>query len=161
MNADGKIYIIVTDKLPGGTPAPVPTNQEGDKEKRESIFSHWARNRILGLAKSTATQAVSYTLGNVGNFTGDYITQAHINDTLSNLHTLMNMGSAALAGFKVGGVAGAVVGLAAGAIGTAVTTALQVNAQRLANSRTNYEIEQLRNRAGMNPLMDGSRGTEN
>ena len=52
-------------------------------------------------------------------------------------------------------------------ISTAVTTAsIAINAgyesytQRLQNARTNYSIDQLRRRSGLNIYTDGSRGTE-
>lgn len=162
MNADGKIYIIVTDKLPGGTPTPTPTAQgQGQNKEDVGLFAHWARGRLLSTAKSIAIQSVNYSLANIGNFTGDYITQTHINETLSNIRGFAGIGMAALAGFKVAGPMGAAVGAVLGTVNATVSSAFQINTQRVQNSRVNYEIEQLRNRAGMNPLMDGSRGTEN
>lgn len=162
MNADGKIYIIVTDKLPGGTPTPTPTApNQGQSKEDTGLFAHWARGRLLSTAKSIAIQSVNYSLANIGNFTGDYITQTHINETLGNIRGFAGIGMAALAGFKVAGPMGAAVGAVLGTVNATVSSAFQINAQRVQNSRVNYEIEQLRNRAGMNPLMDGSRGTEN
>ena len=55
MNADGKIYIIVTDKLPGGTsPVPEPQAPEGNGSGggNGGTMLHWARSRMLSTVKN-------------------------------------------------------------------------------------------------------------
>lgn len=162
MNSDGKIYIIVTDKLPSGTtPTPEGTdNQAGTKDK-EGLLLHWAKGRIVNLVKQTATQAAMYSFNNIGNFTGDYITQAHVDNALYALNSAMSIGTAALAGFKVAGPWGAVIGTSLEIVRQGVSTAFSIHSSLVQNRKTNYEIEQLRIRAGLNAALDGSRGTEN
>jgi len=160
MTADGKIYIIITDKLPSGGGDAV-INEPEKKDKKTDLFEHWAANKIIETVKQTATSAVTYQLSNIGNFTGDYITQTHVNDTLKAVNALVSIGTSAIAGAKVGGVWGAVIGATLQTVNLGVQSALNIHTQRLENNKTNYEIAQLRARSGLNPLLDGSRGTEN
>lgn len=163
MNSDGKIYIIVTDKLPAGS-SPQPNNSGEKKESKESddsLMSHWARDKLISEVKHLATTAATYQLSNVGNFSGDYIAQTHINDTLQNLNGLVSIATSTAAGFKVGGPWGAVIGFSLSVINQTVSSALQMHSMRVETSKTNYEIAQLRRRSGLNTVLDGSRGTEN
>lgn len=167
MNADGKIYIVITDKLPGGTqpsPGSAPT-QGGDRSDGPGgeLLKHWARDRLINTAKHAAVSSVMYTLENIGNFTGDYITQTHVNDSISNLKGIIGIGSAALSGFLVtgGNPIGAVLGATLSVINTGVSSIERIHSVRVQNRKVNYEIEQLRDRVGMNAVLDGSRGTEN
>lgn len=161
MKNDGKIYIIVTDKLPAGGDTPAPA-EPVTKEKKEDLFSHWARQRLLGEAKQLAQGAVMYSLHNIGNFTGDYITQAHVNNAMSAVSGLASIGTAALAGFKyTGSPIGAVIAASIAVINKVVSGAQTSYSNYVQNQKTNYEIEQLRERSGLNTLVDGSRGTEN
>lgn len=163
MKTDGKIYIIVTDKMPGGgEPIPVPKPPETKKDKKEDLFSHWARQRILEETKQLAKNAVMYSLHNIGNFTGDYITQGHVNDAVSAVSGIASIGTAALAGFKyTGSVWGAVIGASLAIVNRVVSGTQSAYSNYVQNQKTNYEIEQLRERSGLNTLLDGSRGTEN
>ena len=163
MSNDGKIYIYITDKAPNDSKGGVINNSgnKAEKKNENDLFSHWARNRLINTTRSLISNCVDYSLSNVGNFTGDYITQAKINDTLSNINALSSIGMSALSGFAVGGFAGAIMGATLGAINTGVSSALNIKTQMVANSKTNYEIARLRERAGLNTLLDGGRGTEN
>ena len=163
MNADGKIYIIVTDKLPSGSALAQTVETEKKDDKKEGLFSHWAKQKILNETKQLARTSVMYTLNNIGNFTGNYITQTHINDAMSSISGIISVGMAALAGFKYtgGNPWGAVIGAAIGVISESASAFTSIYSNQVQNRKTNYEIEQLRNRAGLNPLKDGSRGTEN
>lgn len=162
MSADGKIYIVITDKMPaGGTPqTPTPT-QPNQSDEKEGLFAHWARTQILNTARKTAMTAVTYSMSNIGNFTGDYITQTHVNDSIANLRSFLRLGASTLAGFKVGGPIGAVVGATIGVVNETISSFTTIHSAMVQNRKTNYEIEQLRNRAGLNATLDGSRGTEN
>lgn len=162
MNADGKIYIIVTDKMPNGqTPTPEGADTQQSNGEKDGLFGHWAKNRLLGLVKQTATQSVMYTLNNIGNFTGDYMTQQHVNDSLHTLNSLMGIGTAAIAGAKYGGPWGALIGATLAVVQQGVSSGFQIWSNMVQNRKTNYEIAQLRSRAGLDASLDGSRGTEN
>ena len=163
MSNDGKIYIIVTDKLPNGNGnAPTESKPKVSNYKdEEAMIKHWARNKLIGEAKSLLNTSVNYSLSNIGNFTGDYITQTHVNDAISNLNGFLNIGTSIYAGFKIGGAYGAFIAGGLSLLNTGVTSALRIHSMKVANRKTNYEIEQLRKRSGLDSTMDGSRGTEN
>lgn len=158
---DGKIYIIVTNKLPGGVgpgPGPKPSEKE---EKDEDLFSHWAKNRLISLGKGLAKKAVMYPLSNIGNFTGNYVAQTQINNSLSVVNSLLSIGTAAFAGFKLFGPPGAAIAASIAVINETVSYSLQSISNWVENQKINYNIDQLRDRSGMNATLDGSRGTEN
>lgn len=160
---DGKIYIIVTDKLPGGKGETTPEKPKKKEEETSdnSLLMHWARDSLINTAKQTVNKAIDYSLNNIGNFTGNYIAQTHINNLRSNLHTLTSIGESAFAGFMFAGPVGAVISTSLAVLNTGTSSLFQIHSNLVANRKTNYEIEQLRNRSGMNTLLDGSRGTEN
>lgn len=162
MANDGKIYIIVTNQLPNGTPEPVPGAGTDKKEKEEkNVLEDFALHKFRNLVESQAKQTVNYTISNIGNFSGDYVTQTHTQDAMEALGFLVNLGTAAYAGFKYGGgVWGAVVAAGAVAVSTGISKAEQYYAGYVANTRQNRDIAQLRTRAGLNSTNNGSRGTE-
>lgn len=162
MNSDGKIYIVITDKMPADS-TPMPEDGSGQKEKKDenSLFAHWAREKLISEVRQIATSSINYSLSNVGNFTGDYITQTHINQGREALNALVGIGSAAIAGFKIGGVYGAIIGASLAIVNQTVQAVQSTHSAMVANRRVNYEIEQLRARSGLNVYLDGSRGTEN
>ena len=161
MNSDGKIYIIVTDKLPDGSSGQIVNNTKKSEESDDELFAHWARDKIINTTKNIINSSVNYGITNIGNFTGDYITQTKINNAMHNLNALKSIGLGAVAGFKVGGIYGAVIGASLSVINSSVSSIEMIHSNRVQNKKTNYEIEQLRNRAGLNTLLDWSRGTEN
>ena len=163
MTNDGKIYIVITDKAPAETGGSVSSSNKtsSNNEKQDTLFNHWTRNQILSTVKNAGKQAINYSLSNIGNFTGNYMTQTHVNEALNNIGGLMNIGGNALAGFNIAGPIGALVGASLSVINQSVSSILSINTRMIENNKINYEIEQLRMRAGLNGLYDGSRGTEN
>lgn len=161
--SDGKIYIYVTGEPPASSGGATVDNGGATQSKTndKNLLTHWAKDKIISTTKNIATTSINYSLSNIGNFTGDYITQAHVNDCLKALGTLESIGGSALAGAMIGGPIGAVLGASIGLINATVSNALAVNTQRIMNNKMNYEIAQLRSRAGLNTTLDGSRGTEN
>lgn len=160
---DGKIYIIVTDKLPSGGVEPQPgvETEKKDKKSDKDILMHYAKNKLIETVKSAASNAVHFSLGNIGNFTGDYIRQAQVNNALNLLNEVGNFAASAFAGFKVAGPWGALIAAGAYTIGKTINTAEYFISLDLQQRRTNYSIEQLRDRSGLNSHMNWNRGTEN
>lgn len=154
----GKIYVIVTDD-PDRAKA-TGKGKNGTASDKNELTAHWARQKLLNEAKSLITTAVLYNLSNIGNFTGDYITQTHMNDGISIVQSFMDIGTATIAGAHYGPI-GAIVGASFAIINKGVNSILSIHSNRVQNNKTNYEIAQLRNRSGLNATMDGSRGTEN
>ena len=165
MTSDGKIYIVITDKLPTESQAQVSSVSANNKSNASGggndILKHWAKSRLISEVDHLGMTAVNYQLSNIGNFTGDYIAQTNVNNALNAAHTLMGIGGSALAGFMVAGPIGAVIAGSISVINSGVNSALSIHSNKIQNQKTNYEIEQLRRRSGLNTTLDGSRGTEN
>ena len=164
MADDGKIYILITNKLPGGTqptPTPTPDGGSGTESDNESALSKFAMHQFFNFVESQAKQAVSYSISNIGNFTGDFNEQRQVTALMTLAGKAISLGTSIVAGAKIGGVPGAIV---AGVFATSSMIIQDVRAERLksfADAKKNHQIEQLRQRSGMYSLMDGSRGTEN
>lgn len=161
MANDGKLYIIVTDHLPGGGGQVDPNEKKDTKKDDESILGKFAMHHFFNFIESQAKQAVSYTISNIGNFTGDFNEQRHVTALMNLAGRAMSLGTAIAAGAKTAGVPGAII---AGIVAASSMTIQDIRAERLkdfADAKKNLSIKQLRERSGMYSLMDGSRGTEN
>lgn len=156
--ADGKIYIIVTDQLPGGG-GPLVPDKPKEKEK-ESALGDYARHRFFNFIESQAKQALNYSISNIGNFTGDYVKQQQVANLVSFINFGVEFGNAIYSGFKYGGGYGAAVGAAI----VIASKAINMGQDWLSNAaevgRQNRAINQLRERVGMNNTNNGNRGTE-
>jgi len=160
MANDGKIYITISDKRFGqNQPDVIPTPETSKEKEKSDPLGDYITHRFFNLIESQAKQAVKFTLGNIGNFTGDYIAQEHVNNALEAVSFIENVGIAALAGAKFGPV-GALVGAGIAVAGTASSKAINLFTGYLDNIRQNKAIEQLRTRAGLNSNNNDSRGTE-
>ena len=161
---DGKIYIIITNKYNGNIgPNPVEPGflpEPGEKES-EGAVSKYIGHQFMHFVNSQAKQAISYSINNIGNFTGDYEEQRHITSLLEFAGKIASVGSAAWVGAKTAGPWGAVIGA------IVATTSIVINDVRAeylkayADAKKNFTIRQLRERSGMYSLTDGNRGTEN
>lgn len=162
MADDGKLYIIITDKREddgkgGNTPSSSSQKEAASKKTAQSYAVHQFYNFVTSQAK----QFVTYNIQNIGNFTGNYVTQRKVSEAVNVLTIGMNIATAGIAGFKIGGPIGAAVSTAIAVAGTAINAGYQSYTQRIENAKTNYNIDQLRRRSGLNVYTDGSRGTEN
>ena len=162
MNTDGKIYIVITDRMPGSPGSPEGDGKgEGAKKSESGMVAHWARQRLLGEAKSQANSWISYGINNIGNFTGNYTAQAEVQSQFNAISRIAGIGASALAGFKVAGPWGAAIAAGISIINTTTQLFQRNNLLLLEQKRTNYAIAQLRERSAMNPYIDWGRGTEN
>jgi hypothetical protein len=161
---DGKIYITISDTRGGkGGPGTNPNiSPDGKKEKEEkNPLGEYAKHQFFSLVKSQATQAVNYSLGNIGNFTGNYVSQMHVQDSKQVLSNFISLGMAFVGGTQATGspVGGAIaVGIAIA--GQTFNTLGQLYTGYIENTKQNNAIAQLRTRAGLNSTNNGSRGTE-
>ena len=158
-----KLYITISDNRGGGDSVPTPQPDGGKSEKKkEDTLGRYIEHQVFHLVKQQAQAAVNFALGNIGNFTGDYFIQTRINEARKNVSGFMNIGMMTVAGAQAtGSWVGAVVGFAVGSISQISSGIFDTITKEVENRRTNYEISQLRERAGLNTTLDGSRGTEN
>lgn len=157
--ADGKIYITISDTRKGGVG--VDGKKPTEKKTMGETINEYAKHRFYSMIKTQTQQAVSYTVANIGNFTGDYVAQRHISDALEVTNGLVSIGMSAFAGFKIAGGWGAVIGAGIDIAGRTISAGQQIYAGYVDNVRQNRAIDQLRNRAGLNSTENGNRGTEN
>ena len=158
--SDGKIYITISDKR-GGEGKPAEPMEGGASDKKENTFSSWAKHQFLSMVKQQAIGNLNYAISNIGNFTGDYNAQRSATFAMQLANEATSFGLSVLAGAKMGGLPGAVVGAVLYAGNKTIQTAQQYALIQLKQRQTDYSIDQIRMRAGLNPYLDGSRGTEN
>ena len=92
---------------------------------------------------------VGYAIHNIGNFTGDYNMQRHIEEEMRALSMGVNIGM----GFAYGGIAGGIMAT----ISTGINVAMEYIQGKIEVNKQNYEIKQLREISGLNALTNGSR----
>ncbi len=109
-----------------------------------SLFAH----QMLGTAK----QIVNYQASNIANFTGDYIRQEQINQTLDIISDGSTIALGAMAGGWVGGVVAA--------IGVGTKHVLKLISQTREDELKERDRLLALERSG-NSTRNGSRGTEN
>ena len=161
MASNGKIYITISDERgKGGRPQGASGSGGGESAgKGKEALSSYITHQVFDSLKSTAIQAVNFSVNNIGNFTGDYVAQRNIQAGLGNAMKGIGYFTTAKVGMSVAGPWGAVVAVAVKGIGDMVSFGLQEKAQYTQNRRTNYQISEIRELSGLNTLIDGSRGT--
>lgn len=158
MAEKSKLYITISDKRGEGGGGGVDSEKE--KEKENDTLGRYAEHEVFHFLKSTASKTINYSISNIGNFTGDYITQRKVNMCKDALDSAVSIGMTTLVGSKYG-PAGAVIGFVVGVASEFTGSIFEDISNRADNVKANYNIEQLRERVGLNTLIDGSRGTEN
>ena len=124
---DGKIYITISDQRGkgggvGGEPSAVINSKKQDNET--TALGDYAKHEFFNLIKQNATKIVNYSIGNMGNFSGDYLAQTNINATMSNVSTIASYGMAAAAGMSYGGPLGAAIAVGVKMVTDAVSFGL-------------------------------------
>lgn len=162
-NQKNKLYITISDSRNGGGSDPdvVPTDDGKDKKDKTSEVGKYAEHELFHLVKQTTIKSVNFAISNIGNLSGDYITQRKVNEAKQAVSGLMNIGMATVGGAFAGGWVGAIVGFTVGMTTMIVDTTQNEIQNRIDNTKTNLEIASLRDRAGLNTVSDWSRGTEN
>lgn len=159
--ADGKIYITISDTR-GGSGAGVSNDADtGGSDKKQTI-TDFAKHKFLHLVDNEAKTFVNYSIGNIGNFTGNYQAQRDAQTAMSMMSEMINIGSSAVTAFASfgggmqGGIAAAIT-VAATVTTKAINFGLQEYAEQFNNRRINRNIDYMRNRLGLEGLTNGSR----
>lgn len=160
MADSNKLYITISDGRGEGNGTPTPQPEGAQKKDDDNILGRYVEHQVFHLVKQQATQFVNFSINNIGNFTGDYIAQRQISVAKQAVEKLAGVAMTTIAGAKYGWV-GAIVGFAVGVTGTVASGIYDTIQSDKEMNKTNYSISQLRERAGLNSVQDGSRGTEN
>ncbi len=161
MNEDGKIYITISDTRGSGGPENPKPEKEIEKKSDWDVFKDWASQKLINEGKYLVSQAINTTVNNIGNFTGDFQAQRDIQNLMSIMSDAASIGGSVAGGFIVAGVPGAIVSGVVVVGNAIINKAINYQLSELERKRQNYSIDILRQRAGLNQLYDGSRGTEN
>jgi len=163
MADDGKIYIVITNRTPQSVEqGTAGVEQKKNEDDKESVLGKYVFHQFFNLIQSQAQQAVSLSINNIGNFTGDYQSQRVAQGLMTISSRLAGIGLAAASGWKM---SGSWIGAVIGAVVQTGTYAKDdiINSQllKLQDRKMNFAIQQLQERSGLNTRIDGSRGTEN
>lgn len=162
MANNSKLYVVITDKRPGGnsqSPGGVTRVESEQKENKLNVF---VEHEMMHIVKAEASKFVSFTTSNIGNFTGNYIVQEQINSAKESVSGITRVALSARAGLIASGgnPIGAAIGFAAGVLSLVGETVYETYMTDFNTRKTNYDIAQLRERSGLNTYTDMSRGTE-
>lgn len=168
--ADGKIYITISDTRGGSNGGeqlnsssnPSSVVQTAQSKKGTSDITKILALKAFDTAIGIANQAASYSIGNIGNFTGNYQQQRDIQSNLTIVNTVVGYGETAVSGFMMGGggISGAIVAavMVTAKAGTDLFNKfLEIQADQINNRKINRNIEFMRNRLGLEGLTNGSR----
>jgi hypothetical protein len=160
--ADGKIYITISDTR-GGSGSGVSNDADsGASSNNESKLGKFVAHKVRNLVESEARTFVNYTIGNHGNFTGDYIAQSEMQGAMNAINFMTELGSAIATGAKMGGggwgsLIGAAVAVTTFSVIKGVNFGLQERSEKFQQTKTNRNLEIMRERLGMEGLTNGSR----
>lgn len=159
--ADGKIYITISDTR-GGSGAGVSNDADTEASGSKKSLKDFAEHKFFHLIENEAKQYVNYSIGNIGNFTGNYQAQRDTEAAVNVVNEVIGIGVATLGAFvqfgpgPSGAAAAAIV--AATAISTkGVNMLLQEKSIQFENKKVNRNIDIMRNRIGLEGLTNGGR----
>lgn len=170
---DGKIYITISDKRSEAGNGVVNTEPTQNKPQKRATLPaelkvdinenldagiRFLQHEMIHFAKQQASQFASYSIQNIGNFTGNYQAQRDVQNSLNIANMMSNI---AMTGLSVAVTTGSPVlgGFAAAvAVGSYV---INYDRQEKLNSflvkKQNREVAILRDISGLNSLTNGGR----
>lgn len=165
---EGKIYITISDTRNGGnggggetpTPSPTPSTATGTSgEKEPNLLGDFIKHKFYNMVQEQAKQLVNYSIGNIGNFTGDYQVQREVETGVKVANIGVNLATTFAGGFIAtgGNIVGGIAAVGFMVASQTINFALQETANRVSNRNQNYNIEQLRNISGLDALTNGGR----
>jgi len=153
---DGKIYITISDERKETSQLSSVTESKQQQQEKTSLFGDFAKHQFFDFVQSQANQFVSYTVSNIGNFTGNYQTQRQVQETLQIGKMITNVGVSMLAGSKFG-LPGALIAGGIAIASQGINLAYQSKTLDVQTKQQNREIEMIRSISGLNELTNGSR----
>lgn len=182
--ADGKIYITISDTRGGGSgggdgripgrdaddttpggsggdrnPSPYPSEMLANTIKENKYLTHEA----IHFLRAESMALINNYIGTIGERTGNYLAQQNAQVAVGLAGKMAGIAMAGATGFKLSG--GNPLGMA---FGVGVASLLSMTNMDLSwrsyerqIKKQNMDIAEVRRRAGLDSLNDGSRGTEN
>lgn len=159
---DGKVYITISDRRENTNQSNLQVgnnnNSVGSSTKNSSnALGRYSEHQFFNTIQNNAKTFVNYSIANIGNFTGNYLTQQNISISVNNLSKLYRLGLTAVAGAQIGGVIGAGVAVGAQIVSDVVNFGLSERTAYFENKRTNLEILKMKELSGLNALTNSSR----
>lgn len=160
--ADGKIYITISDKRgEGSNTSNLSANSSSARAKsktsdEKNLFLDYAKYELFNFVKSQAQTLVNYTMGNIGNFTGNYQVQRNISDGMKISNMVKSVAMASIAGSQYG-PGGAVIGAAIAAGSIVTNTYLEARTYQIEINKQNNAIRENRKLTGLDALTNSSR----
>ena len=159
---DGKIYITISDNRGenNSTNLITASNPQSDSENNSSnALAKYAQHRFFNFIESEAKQFVNYEVGNIGNFTGNYVAQRNVSVAVNAGNQLLNIGNAAFGGFVASGgnPIGAVIGASLAITGSIINYYKEEKVNQIEFKKQSYEIDVLKDRSGLYAENNGSR----
>lgn len=127
-----------------------------DADSGQTIARSAVAGQLIGAAVNAAKRTISYGLSMYGDYTGDYVKQAQIDNALEIGSTILGIGASIVGGAVVGGPVGAIVSGVVAVANTAVNEILKVNTYNLNLAKQNAVASFNSSRIGR-ILTDGNR----
>jgi len=159
MANDGKIYITISDTRNGSGGGVSPDAE--NKEKKSDLLSDFIKHKFFNFIQSEAKQIASYTIGNIGNFNGNYQVQRDVTAAMNFLNSAINIGMAAGSAAVKYGAGGAIAVLAITTASEGIKFGMETYSDWIQNKRVNRDIYYARQRLGLDGLTNGSRSGTN
>lgn len=159
--ADGKIYITITDEPVSGKTTSTSTSgstqdKKDENDNKNSLFGDFAKHQFFNFVESQAKQFISYSIGNIGNFTGNYQSQRQVQETLKIGNMIKGIAMSVVAGSKFG-LPGALIAGSIAIASTAINLAYENHTLDVQTKQQNREIAMMRQLSGLDGLTNGSR----
>lgn len=165
MSKGSDIYITITDQpysQNGDGGSNLGANNQSSSTKSGSSGKNAVsiiKHQFFNFVESQAKQFISYSIGNIGNFTGNYQTQRQMQEALRIGNMAKNIGMAAISGLTMtgGNPIGALVVAGIATASTAINLIYEDYSLTIQTKQQNREISMMRKISGLDALDNGSR----
>lgn len=113
---------------------------------------------VVGFGLATLKRQITYSIGQYGNKTGNYIAQAEIQSGMEIFNNVLGIGTATIGGATMGGVPGAIAGFVISAANVAIGYNNQYQTLQTNIAKLNTYANIMQERSG-NTYNNDSRGT--
>lgn len=177
--SDGKLYITISDSRGsggfgiggsglgqtgvGGSSRIANAGFGNEPSNELTKEEQFALHEAIHFLKAETMKVINYQISTYGQRSGDYIAQYNMQRAMGLASKGIGLGMSTYAGWKLSGGSpiGAAIGFGVGFLLSGTSTLQELENYKRSIRIQNNEISLLRTRAGLDSLVDGSRGTEN